>query len=116
MIIFFTSCSLISDESTTCTEEFRIIGLKIYGATLTDFYTVGIVRSDTIRLNKSGVSPEWYPVLDDSYQKTLAGKEERFIFYGFVEDSLMVEEHYIINADHCHISKVQGQEEKHLSR
>lgn len=107
ILLFFYSCSV--DGQSICTEEFVTITVKIHGDTLTDYYTVvGVNEADTIRLSKIG---ELYAILDDSYQKVLVGREDWFVFHGFSGDSLIVKENYIISADECHISKLQGKGE-----
>jgi hypothetical protein len=96
-----------------CTEEYRIVSLKINGDTLTDFYTVRELTGETIRYNTNGVKPfmNYYPVLEDSYQYILVNSSERFTFRGFIGEKLVVDEPYLIGADFCHIYKLNGNDE-----
>lgn len=100
-----------SDE-VNCTEEFRMIGVTVTGGQLTDFYTIRAATNDIIRFTDNQGYPlgSWYPVLDDSYQPILEGKQEDFYFIGRIGDSTLFEKHFIIGADQCHISKILGPE------
>lgn len=114
-IIFFTglaiSCSKDNGSGEViCSEEFRMVGLKVTGGKLTDFYTLRVSTGDTIRFTESGTYPlvNWYPVLDDNYQPLLEGTEEDFLFVGEIDQARVVEETFVIAADQCHIYKISG--------
>jgi uncharacterized membrane protein YvbJ len=47
-------------------------------------------------------------------EKEIKNKEEIFIFKGYITDSLVVNEQYIIKADECHINYVSGKKEINL--
>lgn len=98
-----------------CTQEFRTIGITITGDSLTDFYTIRNSNSDTIRFS-TGVDPYslCYPVLDDSYTSKIANSQESFTFIGEINDTIVVNERYVIKADYCHIDKVSGKSEVSL--
>ncbi len=102
-------------EETVCTTEFRFVNIKVLGASLTDYYTIRITNSDTIRYeNSRRDNTTTYVVLDDSYQSELANTQDRFRFVGEVNNVVVVNEEFIIKADKCHISKVSGREEVQL--
>ena len=87
-----------------------MIGVKITGAGPDDFYTLRVETGDTIRFTGGDTYPlvNWYPVLDDSYQVILQGKEEQFQFVAEINGNEVVREDYFIGADQCHIYKVSG--------
>ena len=114
-LIFLSGILLSCDknEQVGCTLEFRTIGVTVTGDSLTDFYTLRIPNSDTIRLSAIGFYPykKWYPVLDDNYQSKIANTQESFRFIGKINDTIVVNETFIIKADACHIEKVSGRSE-----
>jgi hypothetical protein len=118
--LFFTTglcaCqSSIKANEVICTTVFQSVGLKVLGEALTDFYTIRLSTSDTIR-RSTGVEAQthWYLVLDDSYQPRLANKQESFRFIGKIGQTVVVREDYIIAADQCHINKVSGKDKAQL--
>lgn len=105
------ACSTDSkEEEVICTEEFIVIGIKVSGGSLTDYYTLRESNTDTIRFTDNSAYPvgNWYPILDDSYQTILENTQEDFIFYGKINDAIVVNQPYIIGADRCHIKKISG--------
>lgn len=106
--VLLFSCS--KEESVICTEEFRFIGLNVEGDSLNDFYTIRQKTSDTLRFNQSVVFPDytWYVILDDSFSETLKNSKETFTFFGLINDSIVIREDYLIEADECHISRENG--------
>ncbi|WP_215231770.1 hypothetical protein [Dyadobacter linearis] len=109
-ILALNACKMDGDPGDiNCTEEFRSVGLEVSGEPLTEFYTVRLATSDTLRARSEFV-PEsrWYWVLDDSYQKLLANRQEVFKFVGKRGSAIVVQEEYTIGADACHIFKVSG--------
>jgi hypothetical protein len=111
LAVLLAACSTdANEEEVICTEEFIVIGVKVSGATLSDYYTVRVSNNDTIRFTNNSTYPigNWYPILDDSYQAILENTQEDFIFYGKINDATVVNEAYIIGADQCHIKKISG--------
>jgi hypothetical protein len=111
LAVLLAACSTdANEEEVICTEEFIVIGVKVSGATLSDYYTVRVSNNDTIRFTNNSTYPigNWYPILDDTYQTILENTEEDFIFYGKINDATVVNEAYIIGADQCHIKKISG--------
>lgn len=106
--ILFFSCS--KEDKVSCTEEFRFVGVNVEGDSLSDYFTIRQKTSDTIRLEQSVVFPDyiWYIILDDSFSQTLKNSSETFTFQGFINDSIVISEDYVIKADDCHISRQSG--------
>lgn len=98
------------DDQVACTMDFRMVTVSVTGPALTSYYTLRTVTGDTIRIGQenTGGMAGIYPILDDSYQSILEGRTENFIFRGFINDSLVVNESYGISADKCHIAYVSG--------
>lgn len=97
------------NEELACTMEFRTVTVEINGPALSSYYTLNRGTGDTIRIGQENIAGTGvYPILDDSYQTTLAGRSEQFRFEGWINDSLVVQADYVIAADHCHIDYVSG--------
>jgi len=112
----FQSCEEDVTSGIVCTQEFRSIGVSIIGGSLTDYYTVRNSNLDTIRFSEdiNSIDANWYPILDDSYQSKIANSEEVFTFIGEINNTIVINEEYIIKADECHIEKISGKSEIHL--
>jgi len=114
-IILIQSCHLwgeAPDAPRICTEEFRTITVTITGGTLDDFYTIRKSTEETIRYSKEdGLTENYYPILDDSYQSKFANSQETFQFIGILNETIVVDEEYVIAADFCHINLVSGKTE-----
>jgi hypothetical protein len=110
MAASLAACNSDSNKEVICTEEFKIIGVKVIGGKLDDFYTLRTATADTIRFTTSGQYPlnNWYPILDDSFQPLLEGKREDFVFVGIKNTAEIVREQFSIGADVCHIIKYSG--------
>jgi hypothetical protein len=105
-----------SDKEDPCTMEFRTVGITVSGDSLTKYYTVRTSTKDTI-INSSGFSilSNYYVVLDDNYLSKIKNSQDYFNFYGFINDTLVVNEVFLIKADHCHIEKLSGKSELNIS-
>ncbi|MFZ4400208.1 MAG: hypothetical protein ACOYO1_09250 [Bacteroidales bacterium] len=114
LFAFILSCN--HKDEVACTQEFRTIGITVTGDSLTDFYTIRLSTSDTLRFiyGNPFIENHWYPVLDDNYQSKIANSQESFRFVGEINDSMVVNETFIIKADACHIEKVSGRTEVSL--
>ena len=112
-ILILISCT--KDEEIICTMEYRYISIDVKGGILDDFYTIRKYTGDTIRNEKDNIiGNNSYIILSDNYQNKIKNKEEIFIFKGYITDSLVVNEQYIIKADECHINYVSGKKEINL--
>ena len=112
-ILILISCT--KDEEVICTMEYRYISIDVKGGILDDFYTIRKYNGDTIRYEKDNIlGNNSYIILSDNYQNKIKNKEEIFIFKGYITDSLVVNEQYVIKADECHINYVSGKKEINL--
>ena len=112
-ILILISCT--KDEEVICTMEYRYISIDVKGGILDDFYTIRKYTGDTIRNEKDNIiGSNSYIILSDNYQNKIKNKEEIFIFKGYITDSLVVNEQFIIKADECHIDYVSGNKEINL--
>ena len=112
-VLILISCT--KDEEVICTMEYRYISIDVKGGILDDFYTIRKYTGDTIRNEKDNIiGNNSYIILSDNYQNKIKNKEEIFIFKGYITDSLVVNEQYIIKADECHINYVSGKKEINL--
>jgi len=112
-ILFFISCA--KEEEVICTMEWRYISIDVKGGVLDNFYTIRKYTGDTIRYEKDNIlGNNSYIILSDNYQNKIKNREEIFIFKGYITDSLVVNEQYIIKADECHINYVSGKKEINL--
>ncbi len=112
-VLILISCT--KDEEVICTMEYRYISIDVKGGILDDFYTIRKYTGDTIRNEKDNIiGNNSYIILSDNYQNKIKNKEEIFIFKGYITDSLVVNEQYVIKADECHINYVSGKKEINL--
>ena len=112
-ILFFISCA--KEEEVICTMEWRYISIDVKGGVLDNFYTIRKYTGDTIRYEKDNIiGSNSYIILSDNYQNKIKNKEDIFIFKGYITDSLVVNEQYVIKADECHINYVSGKKEINL--
>ena len=112
-VLILISCT--KDEEVICTMEYRYILIDVKGGILDDFYTIRKYTGDTIRNEKDNIiGNNSYIILSDNYQNKIKNKEEIFIFKGYITDSLVVNEQYVIKADECHINYVSGKKEINL--
>ena len=111
--LILISCA--KEEEVICTMEYRYISIDVKGGILDDFYTIRKYTGDTIRNEKDNIiGNNSYIILSDNYQNKIKNKEEIFIFKGYITDSLVVNEQYVIKADECHIDYVSGKKEINL--
>ena len=117
-MLFFSACSDDDDANTdqlNCTADFQFVTIEVIGDTLTDFFTLRQSNGDTIRHEDQYLPFELtYIVLTDNFRDELQNTQENFIFKGFIEDSLVVEEPFEIGAGRCHIAKVSGKDKVQL--
>lgn len=111
LIASLTDCKNGNPIWQVCTDEFRFVALTVSGPALTDFYTVRLSTSDTIRVNGDIAGDNnQYVVLNDLHRPMLEGRQEEFRFIGLRGDTVAVNEDYLIRADKCHIEKVSGKD------
>jgi len=107
--IIFSACD---ETQIACTDEFRTIGLSVYGDNLSDFFTIRLKNNDTLRFENYNFPQDnnYYVVLDDSYHHMMVNQYENFRFIGIINDSIVVNEVFFIKADQCHVEKLNGVE------
>ena len=113
LLLFITgltvSCSYSTNEEVVCTMKFRIISLEVIGTELTSYFTIREATQDTLFLSEDLMFFNAYPVLSDGEFDLFETNEiKAFRFQGFVEDSLVIDEPYLIGADECHVFKEEG--------
>ena len=107
LVLILLSCT--KHDEVACTMEFRSVQIKIIGEELSDFYTVRLSTNDTLQFEHFFTPNEgYYTVLDDSFQSQLQGKKEQFRFIGKINNDIVVDELFMIEADKCHINYVSG--------
>ena len=101
-----------NDDDIFCTDEYRQISVKVEfedgSAPAFDYFTLRVSAGDTIRYDESMPIENTYVVLADDYQPELQGLTEEFRFIGTHQGDIIFNEEFIISADECHISKVDG--------
>ena len=103
-----SSCAPENDQ-VVCTMEWRTVTITVNRPPLDSFYTLREATGDTIRLIRDNIpGSNDYPVLTDSYQPVLQGQTGTFRFLGFMQDSVTVNDAFVIGADRCHIYYVSG--------
>lgn len=110
LLLLLTTAFACKEDQVACTMDFRMVTVTVTGPALTSYYTLRTTTGDTIRTGQENIGgmAGIYPILDDSYQSILEGRTENFIFRGFINDSLVVNESYGISADECHIAYASG--------
>jgi hypothetical protein len=113
-VAFLASCSKCDDDidGVVCTQELRMITLKVKSATdalvtLDSFYTLRPSRNERIQ-SREQAGPGVYVVLDDSYHRRLVRSEDNFRFVGWKNGQTVVDQTYRIAGDDCHIYKKAG--------
>ncbi len=108
-LLGFLTFSCKDDNDVYCTEEFRTITLEIKGPTLDSFHTIRLSNYDTLKYEFDfGWSGNFYPLIDDNYKDKFPNKTEKFLFQGFINNSLVVNEEYLIYSDKCHVNYDSG--------
>ncbi len=99
-------------SAANCTTEFVTISTRVTDAggspvLLDDYYTTRNSNGQQIRISAT-IHDGYYPILDDSYQQSLACTQEVFIFHGFKNGTEVVSANYTLGADQCHIVFLKG--------
>ena len=99
----FTSCN----DEVICTEIFAMAGIRIHGLQPDHHYSVRQSTGDTLYADLK-LDDSLYLILDDKYLPKLTGSSDVFTFHGYLDDSLIAREDFLITADECHIRVVDG--------
>lgn len=109
----FTSCN--TNNNVLCTTEFVSVVVTVHGNVLDDYFTIQNSTGDTIRYNTLTTNgSRVYSIVTDSDIHKFKHEVETFTFKGFIHDSLVVNEQYVIKADQCHINYLSGKTEINL--
>ena len=112
LTLVFSCAKKNPDGPIACTELFASVSIGVVGGELTDYFTVQQSTGDTLRLgNLNFFGLYSYYVVDDSYQSKLVNNPQIFTFYGYITDTKVIEEVFVVSADECHIYKVSGVEQ-----
>ena len=118
LLLFFIFFSLISCEKNTCdqaicTEEFRTVTIQIIDSLGNDVLldsSVVIRQADQqlIQTNAQYALEGYYDVLTDNQKDKTTDNGETFIFKGFLDNVVVVNEPFVINKYCCHINYISG--------
>lgn len=113
--LFALTCSLSlvtckENETIRCAQYSVRIVITVNGRILDNYFTIREKTGDTIRIWRDTTLRErnQYPVFGDTYHSLIKGKTENFRFQGFINDTLVVNEPFVIKADECHVDYVSG--------
>ncbi len=126
-LITLLSCGkkVVSDTSTMeekediiCTEEFVSININLNSATkqpfILDTFNIILVKDNkdiTNKIEQQSTNEGIYTIMNDSFKKELFNDKTELVFTGYSRNIKVVEEKYIIGADHCHVYYVSGNKE-----
>lgn len=118
LALLASSCQ---NKKVICTEELRSITVRVVDSSQVPVHldsTITRAASGNIIMKHSRTSgafaPVLYVVVDDSYQKQLAGRTETLRFYGYKDGNKVVDTPFTVSSDNCHIYKVQGPDQIQL--
>ncbi len=110
LLCSFIQCSSSDDDQLYCTMEFRSVSITVNGPVLDHYHTVRVSNGDIIAINEDPLSDfnNTYTVLNDNYLNLIINSTEVFVFKGFINNELVVNEAFTISGDRCHINYVSG--------
>jgi hypothetical protein len=93
---------------------FKAVAVQVTDAdsnavTLDEAYTINTMSRERININQ-GMASGHYVVLNDSYRSKIVHSTADFRFIGKKNGAVVIDEHYSIASDCCHVSKVSGKE------
>ena len=103
-----------------CTEEYRTITVSVKDkegvAVALDYFKVVVLSNgEDITLDASSSEYDWmakngnYPLFSDKYVAKYSNKELEINFKGYVDDKLLVDSDYVVGADCCHVTLIEGE-------
>ena len=109
----------VNDKDCTtaiCTMEFRSVTILIEHKSdstfykLTDFKVTRVSDNKDITVSHSDMSDYsgYYPVVNDTRKDLFKYKNVEVEFTGYFNDSIVIQKRFIVTADCCHISLVDG--------
>ena len=90
-----------------CHWNSRYFAIRIHGLQPDHHYSVRQSTGDTLYADLK-LDDSLYLILDDKYLPKLTGSSDVFTFHGYLDDSLIAREDFLITADECHIRVVDG--------
>lgn len=106
---FAIALSNCKKDDEVCTEEYRLITLKVNGPALDSTYSVVQSSGEKIHFeNPTFNENNSYIVLEDNHLNYVRNKTEIILFKGFANGQNVVSETYEIRGDNCHISLIKG--------
>lgn len=98
-----------------CTMEFKIVKLEIRNSAgeaiiLDEFYTEIDGEKIEIPDDVYEFNEGTYPVATDAQMTKLDFEGKRVVFFGFIDEDLIVENEMIVGKDCCHIQLLEGKE------
>ena len=103
-------------SSVMCTMEFRSITVLIKHRTdstyykLTDYRVNRVSDNMDITVNQTNISDYsgYYPVVDDTKKDLFINRVVEVEFKGYLNDAIIIQKRFLVTADCCHISLVEG--------
>jgi len=103
-----------------CTEEYRTITVSVkdkegVAVALDYFEVVDLSNGDDITLDVSSSEFAWmakngaYPLFSDKYVAKYSNKKLGINFKAYVDDKLLVDSDYVVGADCCHVTLIEGE-------
>ncbi len=108
------------DETTICTLEFRSITVQLRDTSSNpialDSFRVVIKSSDeditietTVDQMNGFREVGLYPIFDDSFRTRYQNKEETIVLKGIIDNQEVISREFVVGADCCHVSLVEGE-------
>lgn len=106
----------VSCEFAICTDEFRGIGVMIKHKSdstdyvLTDYKVACVLDNKDITIIDNNLTDNegFYLIANDNELNIFKNKNVKIEFKGYLYDSLVIQKRFIVSADCCHISLIQG--------
>ncbi len=103
-----------------CTQEFRTITVSVkdrdgVAVALDKFKVLVLAGGEDITLNTANgeydgmIKNGTYPLFSDKYSMEYRNKELEVNFKGYIGNSLVVDSHYTVGADCCHVTLIEGE-------
>ena len=111
------SIDVIDCTTAICTMEYRSVTVLIKHKEdnsffqLTDFKVIRVSDRKDITVNHSDIAGTsgYYTVTNDSYTGLFRNKNVEIEFIGFMNNTIVIQKRFIVTADCCHISLVEGE-------
>jgi hypothetical protein len=115
-IIECVSDHQLSCEFTPCTDEFRAIVVSLKhkndstAIVLTGYSVIRVSDNQDITLPDNDLSDNngYYPITNDTKKDLFKFKNVEVEFTGFINKAILFQRRFIITADCCHITLVEG--------